>query len=471
MFTSPMRSIGMKGLSLVALLLTYTQVNASNTLKEFNLSDSQMLPFFQAIKVAQKNDPWLDGSLHKQQSLESLSYAANTQPDPKVSIAFANLPIDGFDFSQEGMTQFKVGVSQMFARGDSLAIKNQQFKLQSQQHPLQRQDRQNKVAVTVGSLWLDLYRVQQSISLIEQNRNLFEQLSQLAEASYSSGLGKTRQHDIVRAQLELTRLEDKLNQLKLEQNRYQGMLRQWLSDYRFNGTSAEEGYSKNNLAMLIVNSELPQLELNKKSVIYDEKQLKTEHLALMLSAHPSVQVIEKKIAATRIGVDLAEQKYQPQWGVNASYGYRADDPMGNSRADLFSFGVVFDVPLFTDNRQDNEVKSAISKTEAIKTEKLLLIRQLMSAFSSAKGRLLRVSERETLYTERLLPQIHDQAQASLTAYTNNDGDFAEVVRARIAELNAQIDFLAINVQKQKIILEINYLFAGKTIKPQTGMEL
>ena len=66
---------------------------------------------------------------------------------------------------------------------------------------------------------------------------------------------------------------------------------------------------------------------------------------------------------------MAKQKYKPEWGVNASYGYRDDDPMGNSRADLFSVGVTFDLPLFTDNRQDKEVKSAISKTEAIKTEK------------------------------------------------------------------------------------------------------
>jgi outer membrane protein TolC len=418
------------------------------------------LSFIRAVQLAQANDPWLIGSRHQQQSLELLSYAATTQPAPKISIAFSNLPTDGFDFNQEGMTQFKVGVSQTFARGNSLAIRNQQFQLESQQQPLNRQDRKNKVAVIVGSLWLDLFRVQQSIHLINKNRNLFEQLSQLAEASYSSGLGKTRQHDIVRSQLELTRLEDKLNQLMLEQNRYQGMLEQWLSNYHLDASTEAKASLIDNLTRLFVSSELPELALDEKSKMYDVKQLEQVQLALMLSTHPSVKAIDKKIAATRKSIDLAEQKHQPQWGVNASYGYRADDTLGNSRADLFSLGVVFDVPLFTNKRQDNEVKSAISNTEATKTEKLLLIRQLMSTFISAKGRLLRVRERKTLYTERLLPQIHDQAQASLTAYTNNDGDFAEVVRARIAELNAEIDFLGINVQQQKIILEINYLFAN-----------
>lgn len=429
----------------------------------------QSLSFEQAIKIAQQNDPWLDGSRHRQQSLALLSYAANTQPDPKVSVAFANLPTDGFDFSQEGMTQFKVGVSQMFARGDSLNIKNQQLQLQSQQQPLQRQDRINKVAVTVGSLWLDLYRVQQSIILIEKNRGLFEQLSEVAEASYGSALGKTRQQDIVRAQLELTRLEDKLNQLQQQGDNYQGLLGRWLTSFSVKSQQNQSDMGLSSITLpLNVNKQLPNVELVNHASVNNEQWLTEEKLASLLSLHPSVKSIDKKIAATKTGIELAEQKYQPQWGVNASYGYRGDDAMGNTRADLFSVGVIFDVPLFTENRQDNEVKSAISQTEAIKTEKLLLLRKLMSAFISAKGRLVRLTERQALYQNKLLPQIHDQAEVSLTAYTNDDGDFAEVVRARIAELNAEIDYLAINVQQQKIILEINYLFVGSVINQQTG---
>ena len=134
--------------------------------------------------------------------------------------------------------------------------------------------------------------------------------------------------------------------------------------------------------------------------------------------------------------------------------------MGSSRADLFSVGVTFDVPIFTENRQDNELKSAISATEAVKTERILLIRQLLGTYSSAKGRLLRLKERQKLYSSRLLPQIHDQAEASLSAYTNDDGDFSEVVRSRIAVLNTEIDQLILNVEEQKIRLELNYLFIG-----------
>jgi hypothetical protein len=56
----------------------------------------------------------------------------------------------------------------------------------------------------------------------------------------------------------------------------------------------------------------------------------------------------------------------------------------------------------------------------------------------------------------------EQAEASLTAYNNDDGDFAEAVRARIAELNAKIDALGIAVERLQVITHMNYLLAGKT---------
>ena len=430
------------------------------------ITSSSALTFEKAIKSAQKNDPWLTGNVHKQNAIEAMSTAVGTLPDPKVSIGLANLPTDGFDFGQEGMTQAKVGISQMFPRGDTLLIKREQLKIESESFPYQRKDRESKVAVTVGSLWLDAYRVQESIALIEKNRALFEQLADVAEASYSSTLGKTRQQDIVRAQLELTRLEDRLDVLGQQQNRFEGMLSQWLTEFSIEKSSQSETYVDDdfNLHNIVLTKQLPQIDLVNSNIVLTDSWLRPSELAKYIANHPSLVAVEKKIKSTKTGIKLAKQKYKPEWGVNASYGYRDDDPMGNSRADLFSVGVTFDLPLFTDNRQDKEVKSAISKTEAIKTEKLLLMRKLLASYSSAKGRLLRLKDRQNLYKDKLLPQIHDQAEASLTAYTNDDGDFAEVVRSRIAVLNAEIDELTLNVEEQKLLLELNYLFIG-SIEP------
>ena len=177
------------------------------------------------------------------------------------------------------------------------------------------------------------------------------------------------------------------------------------------------------------------------------------------SEHPSVIALDNKIKATAFDKALAKQKYQPEWGVSASYGYRGDDAFNNSRADLFSLGITFDVPLFTENKQDQELKAAVSKTEAVKTEKQLRLRQLLGSFSATKGRLLQLIKRKALYQDKLLPQFHQQADIALNAYTNDTGDFGDIVRARIDELNAATDFIAITVEQQKLHLALNYVFS------------
>jgi outer membrane protein TolC len=432
------------------------------------INDEKIWSFKQTIAIAQHNDPWLSGNKYQQQAKESLSRAAKTMPDPKMSIGIANLPTNGFDFSQEAMTQVKVGITQMFPRGDSLALQNQQLRIESEAYPFQRQDRKAKVAVTVGTLWLDAYQVQQSISLIEQNRSLFEQLADIAQVNYASALGKTRQQDIVRAQLELTRLDDRLDILAQQQNAYLGNLSQWLSSAFSHHSDSTALDIVSQLDMIKLQNELPQLNLLANTLVFRDSALPIEVLAKNFAIHPAVLAIDKKIAASKTGISLAEQQYQPEWGVNASYGYRDDDPMGNNRADFFSVGVSFDLPLFNENRQDMTVKSAISTTEAVKTEKVLLLRQLLAAFSSAKARLLRVNKRKTLYQTKLLPQIHDQSEASLTAYTNDDGDFSEVVRSRIAVINAEIEQLKIVVEEQKLILTLNYLSVGTVVTKNTA---
>ena len=420
------------------------------------MRSDQPLDIKVAIQVAQENDPWLVGNIHLQNSIEALSVAAGTLPDPKINVGLANLPIDTFDFDQEAMTQFKVGVSQMFPRGKSLEIKKKQLEIIGQRFPSQRENRLAEVAVTVSQLWLDAYKAQESIALIEKDRPLFEQLADVAEASYSSAIGRTRQQDIVRAQLEITRLDDRLTVLKQKEEVAKEKLSQWLSDQFMVGS--EETYNAVNFSMLNLPQELPDIQMLKTNLYMSNKENNPQLLYDYFSQHPSVLIIDNKIEATQMGVELAKQKYKPEWGVNASYGYRDDDQSGNDRADFFSVGLSLDVPLFTGNRQDKQVESAESKAKSITTEKWLMIRKMIADFEKSRVQFIRQNQRKKLYFERLIPQMHEQAEASLTAYTNDDGDFAEVVRSRISELNAAIDALGIDVEIQKTIARMNYYF-------------
>ena len=451
--------------TIVSLLILALSANATS----MDVNDPYVpgsmttLSLEKAVSLAQINDPWLRGNTLKQKAIELKGSSVNTLPNPKISLGIANLPTNGFNFGQEAMTQVKVGISQHFPRGNTLIIKSNQLKAQSKAFPYQRQDRKSKVAVTVGTLWLDAYQIQQSTALIVKSRSLFEQLADVAEASYSAALGKTRQQDIVRAQLELTRLDDRLDKLTQKSSNYEGALLQWLvklpndENPKISSSIKHEFIFKN----YFFGNALPEIELLNNNLEVSAHLLKARGLINYFLSHPMIVAVDKQINATKIGINLAKQKQQPAWGVNGSYGHRSDAPVGTSRANLFSVGLTMDLPLFNNNSQQQEVQSAIAQTEAVKTEKLLLLRQMLGAYSSAKRRLLRLADRQKLYQIKLLPQTIDQAEASLNAYTHNNGDFSAVVRSRIALLNTEIDQLTLNVEEQKIRLELNYLFVNE----------
>ncbi len=393
----------------------------------------------QAVLIAQKNDPWLNGNRYKEQAVISESVVAGTLPDPVVSLSAANLPIDSFDMAQEPMTQMRIGISQAFPRGETRKLKQEQLSVLSEQYPFMRMDRNTTVRTTVSHLWLEVYRNRQAIRLTEENREFFEHLVDIAESSYTSTVGSSRQQDLIRANLELTRLDDRLVNLQQRYETNKAQLLEWLPVNSIAGVSLSNG--------------LPDLELDAPD------EINSGELAQILLAHPRVEALNQKITSTNLGVELARQKYKPQWGVNAAYAYRDEDPLGNDRSDFFSIGVSFDLPLFTANRQDKQLEAAQANEEAIKTEKALLLRSMRSGFESSIAKLKRLEQRRSLYEDSLLHETQDQADAALAAYANDVGDFAEVMRAQISELDTQIDFLNIQIDRLKTIAELNYFLS------------
>lgn len=112
------------------------------------------LPLKEAIKNAQGGDPWLDASRDRERAYQAESISAGTLPDPRVSVTARNLPVDTFDFNQEAMTQFSVGVTQMFPRGDTLELKRHGKKLQADEQAIQRSERRARVRLIISRLWL-----------------------------------------------------------------------------------------------------------------------------------------------------------------------------------------------------------------------------------------------------------------------------------------------------------------------------
>ena len=394
-----------------------------------------------AIEQAIINDDWLAANENRENALREEAIYIGQLPDPKMMVSLMNLPVNSLNFDQEPMTQFRVGINQSFPRGNTLDLSQKQKLQQSDVNPYLRNERVASVTLRVTQLWLDSYLFQESINLINNDRNLFEQLVETTDSRYRNAAGPARQQDLVRAQVELTRLDDRLTALqqKLENSRQQ--LAQWIP-YQ--------------LVMIRITPELP--DLSSPNVVITD----LDDASNVFKRHPQVKAIDKQIDVSQTSVELAKQSYKPSFSLGASYGYRDNGPFDMKRDDFISFEVSFDLPFFTEKRQKPKVEAANFRASAVKTERILLFKSLFASYQQAISQLSVLEERRTLFNETLLAQIEDLTEATLSAYTADEGDFEEVMRAYIAELNAKIEVLGIEVERQKILAQLNYLLTIST---------
>lgn len=405
----------------------------------FAAQDSETLSLDEAINQAVLNDDWLTANEFREQALREEATFVGELPDPRMMVSLMNLSANSFDFNQEPMTQFRIGVSQAFPKGETRELSRERKILQSETNPFLREERRANVALQVTMLWLNAYMSQETINLINADRELFEQLVDITDTRYRNAAGPARQQDLVRAQLELTRLDDRLTGLRQREEENRQALSRWIP-------------------FELLNLPFPG-DLSPVSVP-DQDFSSLAQASAVFMKHPKVLALDKQIEVSRTGVELARQNYKPGFNLGASYGYREDGPFGMQRDDFISLEVSFDLPLFTENRQKPKVEAASNVAAAIQTDRIVLLKSLFADYQKARAQLAVLEDRQSLYDETLLAQINDLTEATLAAYTADEGDFAEVMRAYISELNARIDLLGITVERAKVLATLQYLFTS-----------
>jgi len=342
------------GRCLLSVSILSVSILPASILLAAPLATAEILTLPEVVRQAQTEHPWLKGSELHERALASRAVAAGSLPDPQVSLGFANFPTDSFQAGQEPMTQVQLGVRQVLPRGNSRALQRQRLEQLSGAGPHQREERKAKVREAVTLRWLDWLQAKQSIALIEKNRTWFEQLVAVAQVRYTSAIQRTRQHDLVRAQLELSGLEERVALLHEQEQRALGELSEW---FIAQGSGAQDDSAVNPRLSVAWPGLKPILNVSGD----------TQALQQYLLPHPAIKALEQRIDASGTEVELARQKYRPEWGLSASYGRRNDGPGGLDRPDLFTVGVTVDVPLFTANRQDRELEAAQASAAATRT--------------------------------------------------------------------------------------------------------
>ncbi|WP_413769135.1 TolC family protein, partial [Vibrio vulnificus] len=126
-------------------------------------------------------------------------------------------------------------------------------------------------------------------------------------------------------------------------------------------------------------------------------------------------------------VELAEQSYTPQFGVEVMYAYRqANNMKGEPASDLVSAYLTMDIPLFTGNRQDRNHAAAQYQVGAAQSQKDLLLSQMNAKVNALMVDRTNLEQRLERYQTTLVEQAKARTKAVERGYQNSTAQFNDV---------------------------------------------
>ncbi len=392
----------------------------------------------QVEEIALQADPAVLMRKSRADAMQEKAIADGQLPDPKLGLSVVNLPLDSFDLKQEPMSQVVTRIQQSFPPGDSLHYQQLSTEWLGKAERANMLLAKQQIRRDVRQAFLELYYQDQSRKIIAQTRELFVQLVDITRVMFASG--RVSQEDVLQAQLELSRLDERAIRIEEQRDIQRANLSRWIGD-----DSLQE-----------IEQVFPTLP-----AIPAKNRLESE-----LLLHPAIQNSAAKVKANEQLVKKAREFYKPGWNIGLDYRKRfGNNPNGTERTDMMAASISFNLPIFTDKRQDRRLAASQQNTASARQQKEERLRELRRMLRADYSRWLRLGEQELLYKNKLLKEAIANTKASMHSYQSGTSEFITLMRASITELDVRLKDLRIRVDRAKAQARLLYMMPGESSDP------
>lgn len=412
----------MRFITRIAVVCTAIQISMSP------VDAAGTLSLTEAVSIAvRKQDPTVTGPRERAAALSEKAIADSQLADPTVSVGLLNLPVDTFRFTQEPVTQAKIGVQQQFPAGKTRSITRRRREAEAGVEGARALLQETQIKLDTRTNWLELYYWLGARQKVAESHQAVKELVSVAKSVFATG--RQNSQDVLRAELELSLLDDRL----IDVRRQADLARANLARYVGRGTASRP-----------LASGLPSLPAAPAQAT----------LRRLLVQHPSILVEDTRIEVSDKDIDLAREQYKPRFSVGLEYGARGGRP------DFLTGKVGMSLPFFTGNRQDRNLSAAHRQHASALLGRDARLLELDKALVRAYANWQRQGDRIKLYSQVVIKRAADTTRASLTAYRSGVSDFAELIRSRLAQLDNELILLRLRVNRAQAQATLLFL-AGK----------
>jgi cobalt-zinc-cadmium efflux system outer membrane protein len=391
------------------------------------------------IKEALENNPRLQAALQRTLAAEKAVPQAGALPDPQLTLGLMNLPVNSFAFDQEPMTGKLISLMQMFPFPGKLSLAENMAEDEAAAVKFQQEEVRNQLIQMVKKAYYDLYAIDRARETVEKNKALMEQFVQVTETKYATGSGL--QQDVLRAQVELSKLEDDLIMWQQKRVAATAKLNALLN------RSAEAPFEATPQELALPEAPPPLLSPSQ----VEERR-------------PLLRAWQERISKASAAVKLARRDLWPNFTLGASYTQRDNLKNGMIMYDFFSATVSLNIPLYHKRKQSAKVVEKELDQTAVTAEYENVRAETLAEIEGLRAELERNRKRVELYQGGILLQAQQSLESAQAGYQVGKVDFLTLINNWMMVQNYELQYFFALADYRKALSGYELATGGEVTK-------
>lgn len=396
--------------------LLFSMAAAVGVSAQMQPSPSVPTPLVTLVEEAQQNNPEIQVAVHGAQAAGQAAKQAGALPDTQIMLQHLSVgsPRPFAGYSNSDFAYIGLGASQEFPWPGKRALRTQVAGAQADAMRTQSGAVRRIVVEQVKMAYFKLAYLQATLDILLRDDKLLVEMEQTAESRYRVGQGN--QQEVLKAQLQHTRILQEITLHHREQGQLQAQLKQLLGRAQDSPDIVTEPLRER--AFPAAASEL--LQQTRQN-------------------NPEINARAQLVKRAELQTDLARKEFRPDLGLQ--YIYQNTD-----RKFRDYYMLTFTVTLPNRGRKRAELAEATENRQTAAAELTAEVQRRMAEVQDQYVIAKTSAEQLKIFREGLLPQTEATFHAAITAYQANRQDFETL-------LSSFRDVLDFEEQYQKVLSE------------------
>ncbi len=374
-----------------------------------NTARAQDTTLDQLVQELLQKNPAIAAARRAVDAKRAMVTPARTLPDPSVSFQTMGNLIPPTVMAGDPSSARVLTFSQEIPFPGKLNLQGQIAAAEADAEMWRYEEVRREAVADLKMAYYDYFLAQKLTEVVEKSRELLLQFSEISQARYK--VGQAAQQDVLKSQVEVSRLLDQLAVLAQQKGTAQARINTLL--YRPPDTPI---------------GRVSELEKPKFDWTLDELY------KLAMAKNPQVQMNRKDISRSELNVSLAKKSFYPDFEAGFSYYNRRDMPQ------MYGLMIKATVPLYFWRKQRPELEAAASE---LVSQRHQYESTMSNLYFQLKDPFLKTTTDASLldlYGNAIIPQATLALESSISSYRVGTVDFLTLLNNQSTVLEYEMKY-------------------------------